>query len=99
MLYYIQIEYVVGLDERKTNDGIFNLWLILPYVTEIILNCVIFYYNFVKEKFGSSSSQQIEDDSENEPVVIVPTQMPPEIPTIASSTTVGFGKFGYGAGG
>lgn len=54
MLYYVTIEYIVHLDDKGTSEGIFNLWLILPYVTEIILNCVIFYFNFIKEKFGSS---------------------------------------------
>jgi hypothetical protein len=37
---------------------VFNLWLILPYSTEIILNIVIFYYNFVKELV----SQEDEED-------------------------------------
>jgi hypothetical protein len=55
MLYYVTIEYIVNLDNKKSPDGIFNLWLILPYVTEIILNCVIFYYNFIKEKFGANT--------------------------------------------
>ncbi len=55
MLYYVSIEYVVNLDDKSATDGIFNLWLILPYITEIILNCVIFYYNFVKEKFGTNA--------------------------------------------
>jgi hypothetical protein len=58
MLYYVTIEYIVNLDNidnKKSPDGIFNLWLILPYVTEIILNCVIFYYNFIKEKFGTNT--------------------------------------------
>ena len=30
-----------------TNDGIFNLALLIPYVTEIIFNMVIFYFNFL----------------------------------------------------
>lgn len=32
-----------------TNDGIFNLALVLPYVTEIIFNMVIFYFNFLQK--------------------------------------------------
>jgi ABC-type sugar transport system permease subunit len=31
-----------------TNDGIFNLALLIPYVTEIIFNMVIFYFNFLQ---------------------------------------------------
>jgi hypothetical protein len=55
MLYYTTIEYIVNLDKKIKSEGVFNLWLILPYFTEIILNCVIFYYNFIKEKFGTNA--------------------------------------------
>jgi len=55
MLYYTTIEYIVNLDKKIKSEGVFNLWLILPYLTEIILNCVIFYYNFIKEKFGTNA--------------------------------------------
>ena len=55
MLYYTTIEYIVNLDKKIKSEGVFNLWLILPYITEIILNCVIFYYNFIKEKFGTNA--------------------------------------------
>ncbi len=86
MLYYVSIEYVVNLDDQSATDGIFNLWLILPYVTEIILNCVIFYYNFVKEKFGTNTQQTETEDIEekNEPLIIVPSQNVPEYSTINS---------------
>jgi len=36
---------------------VFNLWLILPYTTEIILNMVIFYYNFLKEVTASDDEE------------------------------------------
>lgn len=53
MLYYLTLEYAVYVSEKDGINEIFNIWRIVPYITEIILNCVIFYYNFIKEKFGS----------------------------------------------
>jgi len=62
ILYYITIKYIVNETEiggGNNNQGkIFNLWLILPYVTEITLNCVIFYFNFIKEEFKSRKETQ-----------------------------------------
>ncbi len=75
MLYYISIEYIVSIaNKQDENQNYFNLWLILPYATEIILNCVIFYFNFIKEKFGSNSSEEKEEEEDKSlSVVIIPT--------------------------
>lgn len=37
------------------DDGIFNLALIVPYVTEVVFNSVIFYYNFIQQDSGGDS--------------------------------------------
>jgi hypothetical protein len=91
MLYYISIEYIVNIANQDENQGFFNLWLILPYATEIILNCVIFYFNFIKENFGSNNTEEKEEEEEeSNPVVMISTQMPPDIPT-ATTGTLRFG--------
>jgi hypothetical protein len=42
---------------------VFNLWLILPYSTEIILNIVIFYYNFVKDLVSEEDEEDKSADA------------------------------------
>jgi hypothetical protein len=52
IVYYIFVKILQPLLNQKKE--VFNLWLILPYLTEIILNMVVFYYNFVKEVSSTS---------------------------------------------
>ena len=40
------------------------MWLILPYITEIILNIVVFYYNFVKEV---STQDELDEEEADKP--------------------------------
>lgn len=49
--YYIVIKFIQPYFYNK--QGVFNLWLILPYFTEIVLNIVIFYYNFLQDDKAS----------------------------------------------
>lgn len=48
--YYIVIYFIpkTAFIDLK-DDGIFNLALVLPYITEIIFNIVIFYFNFLQK--------------------------------------------------
>ena len=31
------------------DDGVFNLALLVPYITEVVFNSVIFYFNFLND--------------------------------------------------
>jgi hypothetical protein len=70
IVYYVYVKIVQPLLNIKKE--VFNLWLIVPYLTEIILNMVIFYYNFVKEV--SSTSDEV-DEEEDEETPMLPTVM------------------------
>ncbi len=56
IVYYVYVKIVQPLLDNKKE--VFNLWLILPYSTEIILNVVIFYYNFVKDVVSSQDDEE-----------------------------------------
>ena len=72
IVYYVYVKIVQPLLNIKKE--VFNLWLILPYLTEIILNMVIFYYNFVKE-VSSTSDEEEEEEEEFEQTPMLPTVM------------------------
>jgi hypothetical protein len=71
IVYYIYVKIVQPLLNIKKE--VFNLWLILPYITEIILNMVIFYYNFVKEVLSTSEEKEEEEEVEDERILMLPT--------------------------
>ena len=72
IVYYSYVKFVQPLLNIKKE--VFNLWLILPYITEIILNMVIFYYNFVKEVVSSTSEEKEEvEEVEDERMLMLPT--------------------------
>ena len=80
-LYYIYVKILQPLLNQPKE--VFNLWLILPYITEIILNMVIFYYNFVKEVYSTKDEQE---EDEEEKIPIMPTVEAPQHDQLSNAT-------------
>ncbi len=72
------------------DDGVFNLALLCPYITEVIFNLVIFYFNFLQPSQSEGPATDRETNPNIEPFIVEKTENTIEIlkttPTMMSGS-------------